>query len=839
MRKIIGFFTALAFILCLTPGAYSYDFSTLDYPGSAFSWAAGINDAGVVTGGYNDGTKHHGYIFDGTFSTFDYPGAVSSFATDINLAGTIVGGYSDGTISHGYIYDGTFSTFDYPGGVSSFVGGINDAGIIVGQYIGGGRKHGYIYDGTFSTFDYPGAVSSWAGGINDSGKIVGGYSDGTTQHGYIYDGVTFTTFDYPGAGLSYAIGVNDSGTIVGGYHDGTKLHGYIATLPTEGLVAYYPFNGNANDQSNNDNDGTVNGATLTADRCGVPDSAYSFDGVDDYIGLGNDASLQQTGSITLSAWVKFNNIIPDKAIVSKHKGSPYRSYFLGTIPTSNHFRFIISSDGTSTSILDSNTTLVTETWYHVVGVFNASAQTMELYVNGSLDNSMSGGSVPTSVFNTSVNGAIGRHEGPGDYFDGLIDEVEIYNGALSTSEIEAIYDAGSAGKCKNQPPLADAGPDQAIHPGDLVTLNGGDSSDPDADYPLTYSWAVVSAPGAVTLSDPTAVSPTFTPNYMGDYELALTVTDSQGSSSAPDQVTISTENTKPVADAGSDQVVTLLGTTIQLNGMEPGNESLDPDGDPLTFSWSIITKPSLSAASLSLPASSSPTFVADVQGEYVAELIVSDPWVSSEPDTVLVSFNNIAPVANPGGNQNAVVGDQVFLNGADSTDANGDLLTYNWFMVSQPAGPAATLSDANTQQASFAADLSGTYVVGLTVNDGFVDSDQVNANVEVITQQTAITETLGETSYTVNEIVETIPESFKNTHLAGSLTNKINAALAMIDDGEYAAALDKLQNDILTKTDGCATGGSPDKNDWIKTCAEQTQIYDLIMEAISYLNSLL
>ena len=78
MIRIIGFLALLAFILCLTPKAFSYDFSTLDYPGSIFSWAAGINDAGVITGGYNDVTTSHSYIYDGTFSTFDYPGAVSN-----------------------------------------------------------------------------------------------------------------------------------------------------------------------------------------------------------------------------------------------------------------------------------------------------------------------------------------------------------------------------------------------------------------------------------------------------------------------------------------------------------------------------------------------------------------------------------------------------------------------------------------------------------------------------------------------------------------------------------------------------------------------------------------
>ena len=65
----------------------------------------------------------------------------------------------------------------------------------------------------------------------------------------------------------------------------------VPELPTDGLIAYYPFNRNANDESENGNHGTVYGATLTTDRFGNPDSAYSFDGVDDYIEVAPSSNL--------------------------------------------------------------------------------------------------------------------------------------------------------------------------------------------------------------------------------------------------------------------------------------------------------------------------------------------------------------------------------------------------------------------------------------------------------------------------------------------------------------------------------------------------------------------
>src|ERR1700721_3520704 len=77
----------------------------------------------------------------------------------------------------------------------------------------------------------------------------------------------------------------------------------LADLNT-GLVAYYPFNGNANDASGNGNNGNVAGATLTADRFGNPNSAYSFNGKSNYIRVPNSDSLQLTNDFTLTAWIK-------------------------------------------------------------------------------------------------------------------------------------------------------------------------------------------------------------------------------------------------------------------------------------------------------------------------------------------------------------------------------------------------------------------------------------------------------------------------------------------------------------------------------------------------------
>ena len=82
------------------------------------------------------------------------------------------------------------------------------------------------------------------------------------------------------------------------------------------------------------------------------------------------------------------------------------------------------------------------------------------------------------------------------------------------------------------------------------------------------------------------------------------------------------------------------------------------------------------------------------------------------------------------------------------------------------------------------------------------------------------------------------PSSLKNPNMTNALTNKIAAAVQLIEQGNYGEALDKLTNDILSKTDGCATVGAPDKNDWITDCATQDQVYPHLIEVITLLQQI-
>lgn len=387
----------------------------------------------------------------------------------------------------------------------------------------------------------------------------------------------------------------------------------------------------------------------------------------------------------------------------------------------------------------------------------------------------------------------------------------------------------------NVSPVANAGSNQTVPIRQPVSLDGSASTDPDNNTPLTYAWSFVSRPAgsAATLSNANTSLPSFTPDAVGNFIVQLVVTDSLGAASAPAAVTVSTVNSAPIADGGPDQAITLIGTTVQLDG----RTSYDPDGDAITYMWTLTQKPANSMATLSNSSSSMPTFVADKNGDYFATLVVTDSrGEASASDSITISFSNVKPVADAGGNQAVTLGQTVLLNGVGSSDANGDALAYSWNMVSAPAGSTAALVGATTQTPSFTTDAAGTFVISLIVHDGFLNSDPSTVTIEVTTRQSQAITVVRQAITAINALGDS---SFKNPNMRNALTNKLNAVLRDIDQGLYQEALNKLQNDILAKTGGCSTIGSPDKNDWIRDCASQSLVVPALRQAIALLHDLI
>jgi hypothetical protein len=280
----------------------------------------------------------------------------------------------------------------------------------------------------------------------------------------------------------------------------------------------------------------------------------------------------------------------------------------------------------------------------------------------------------------------------------------------------------------NTAPVAHAGANQSVLTGATVSLDGSASSDAERDS-LTFAWTLTSAPSgsAAALSAATSAKPSFVADVPGVYALRLVVSDGQvASSPAVVLVTVSNLNAAPVAVAGSNQSVTTA-TLVTLDG----SASSDANRDALSYAWTLNAKPAGSVAVLSSGSSPKPTFTADVAGTYVASLLVSDGLLTSNVSvvTVTASVVNAAPVAVVGPNQSVLTTAVVTLDGRLSTDANRDVLAYKWSLLSKPTGSTAALSSATVAQPTFTADLAGTYVASLIVNDGKLDSPVVATTV--------------------------------------------------------------------------------------------------------------
>ena len=269
----------------------------------------------------------------------------------------------------------------------------------------------------------------------------------------------------------------------------------------------------------------------------------------------------------------------------------------------------------------------------------------------------------------------------------------------------------------NSQPVAEAGPDQSVQVTDLVQLDGSGSSDVDGDQ-LTFLWELSAKPAGstATLSDPTVVNPTFVVDVPGTYIVLLTVNDGTLDSEV-DFTTITTVNSAPVADAGPDETV-----FVTQSAFLDGTNSSDVDNDPLTFAWSFNSIPAGSTATLSDPTSPTPDFTVDLPGTYIVQLVVNDGTVDSVADTVVINTQNSAPVADAGPNQAVGNNQTVQLDGSQSSDVDGDPLTYQWALTTKPEGSSAVLSNAQAESPTFVADLIGTYLVQLIVNDGSEDS---------------------------------------------------------------------------------------------------------------------
>lgn len=218
----------------------------------------------------------------------------------------------------------------------------------------------------------------------------------------------------------------------------------------DSLVAHYFLDGNGDDAIGN-NHGTVMGAIAVDDRNGAIDGAYQFDGIDDWINIGNTSELNITGDITVSAWVK----TPTSWPTSYHDTHIYARYTYSlSNPTgvalylddphlqSRSFSFILKSGVNSwgNDYAVSLTTLQLNTWYFVVGVREGNL--VKVYVDGVLENTDVGSNDLISYGANPIASIGEKNASATGWYDGIIDDVKIYKRALLLTEIQELETVG-------------------------------------------------------------------------------------------------------------------------------------------------------------------------------------------------------------------------------------------------------------------------------------------------------------------------------------------------------------------------------------------------------------
>jgi uncharacterized repeat protein (TIGR01451 family) len=223
------------------------------------------------------------------------------------------------------------------------------------------------------------------------------------------------------------IPINEQGTI----------QEIFCSQPPANLVSWWPGQNDANDMKGKNNGTLMNGATFAP---GMVGQAFSFDGSDDYVTVPDSPGLNPVNGLTVSAWVKPNSPMTDfRPIVVKR--DLQSGYSLEIQYGSVSFWPYISGTGWISS---PQANLVPDQWNYVTGVYDGT--TISLYLNGSLIGTPT--SAPGSIQTTNSELEIGGDASyPSRHFQGLIDEAQILNRALSASEIRAMYAAESAGQC--------------------------------------------------------------------------------------------------------------------------------------------------------------------------------------------------------------------------------------------------------------------------------------------------------------------------------------------------------------------------------------------------------
>lgn len=297
-------------------------------------------------------------------------------------------------------------------------------------------------------------------------------------------------------------------------------------------------------------------------------------------------------------------------------------------------------------------------------------------------------------------------------------------------------------------------------------------------------------------------------------------------------------NAAPTANAGADQSIH-AGETVSLDGSASSDDNT-PEAE-LDYLWEIVEAPENSTATLDVTNPIKPTFVADRDGDYVINLTVTDAGELSATDTVIISSFNQAPTAVAtelvsGSTEHLMfLGDSVVLDGSDSSDSDGDEISYQWTITDAPLGSFPEFLDTDTEFPTLIPDVEGAYTVELVVSDFLGPGEPVTVD---ITVTLAI-------EYAENLIMEAcdIVDSLSKDQVAKKgnrkkLKKELAKAIKEIQKGHICHAI-KALNKVIRRVDGYPLRGELDcrgkSRDWVLDEDAQRDIYGLLTLAIETL----
>src|SRR5690606_27016875 len=459
-------------------------------------------------------------------------------------------------------------------------------------------------------------TSPAAGSVNGTVTITANATDniGVVGVQFLVDGVNFGSEDLSSP---YSISWN-TGTATNGSHaitarardaagNITTSIPVVVTVSNNNLVLALSFNENtgsvANDQSGNNNHGTLtNGATWNAS--GRFGAAVSFDGTNDLVNIADANSLDLSNGMTLEAWVRPSVLTGFRNVISKERSTNAFAYVLSAnnnaSNTNNQRPSSRIRTGSTNRTLNGTSKLQTNTWTHIASTYDGT--TFRFYVNGVQVNSMSAtGNIPATTNMLRIGGspALGSQ-----YFAGLIDEVRIYNRALSQNEIQTDMNTPigadaipptvtilnpPAGNVTNTVNISAIASDNVGVSGVQFLLNGENLGTEDTNAPYEYSWNTTTIPnGSYTLTararDASGLTTTSNPIVVNVANVVPDTIAPVVTLTAPSAGTVS--GAINVSANASDNIG-VAGVQFLLNGVALGAED---NSAPYTFRWN--TNPS-------------------------------------------------------------------------------------------------------------------------------------------------------------------------------------------------------------------------------------------------------